>query len=158
MEHRSTTQKSSWKDKISSFKETIMSPRIKAVNAFRPRIEQGNTVQKPELLRAASRATGIVEGTLDQSIKEVRDQIIEFNRAGRAVKVDGLGTFSPNIDLDGTLSISFRADPAFGKGLNVPGIFTGTIINRENIGKTSEELVTLWNENYPNDPVVFSAN
>ena len=107
-----------------------MAPRIKAVNAYRPRIEQGNTVQKPELLRAASRATGIVEGTLDQSIKEVRDQIIEFNRAGRAVKVDGLGVFSPSIDIEGNLSISFRPDPAFAKGLNVPGIFTGTIVNR----------------------------
>ena len=33
--------------------------------------------------------TGIVEGTLDQSSKEVRDQVIEFNRARRAVKVEG---------------------------------------------------------------------
>ena len=135
-----------------------MAPRIKAVNAYRPRIEQGNTVQKPELLRAASRATGIVEGTLDQSIKELRDQIIEFNRSGRAVKVEGLGTFSPSIDLDGNLSIAFRADPAFGNGLNVPGIFTGTIINRENIGKTSEELVSLWNEAYPTDLVTSTLN
>ena len=135
-----------------------MAPRIKAVNAYRPRIEQGNTVQKPELIRAVSRATGIVEGTLDQSIKELRDQIIEFNRAGRAVKVDGLGTFSPSIDLEGNLSISFRPDPAFANGLNVPGIFTGTVINRENIGKTSEELMTKWNEAYPEDPVVFSQN
>jgi len=135
-----------------------MAPRIKAVNAYRPRIEQGNTVQKPELIRAVSRATGIVEGTLDQSIKELRDQIIEFNRAGRPVKVDGLGTFSPSIDLEGNLSISFRPDPAFANGLNVPGIFTGTVINRENIGKTSEELMTKWNEAYPEDPVVFSQN
>jgi len=29
-----------------------MAPRIKAVNAFRPRIEQGNTVQKPEFTLA----------------------------------------------------------------------------------------------------------
>ena len=55
-----------------------MAPRIKAVNAYRPRIEQGNTVQKPELIRAVSRATSLVEGTVDQAVKEVRDQIIEF--------------------------------------------------------------------------------
>src|SRR5689334_12212860 len=114
-----------------------MAPRIKAVNAYRPRIEQGNTVQKPELIRAVSRATSLVESTIDQAIKEVRDQIIEFCRAGRAVKVDALGTFSPSIDLEGNLAISFRPDPAFANGLNVPGIFTGTILNRENIGKTS---------------------
>ena len=53
-----------------------MAHKIRAVNAYRPRIEQGNTVQKPELLRAASRATGIVEGSLDLGIKELRDQII----------------------------------------------------------------------------------
>src|SRR5262245_56209741 len=135
-----------------------MAPRIKAVNAYRPRIEQGNTVQKPELVRALSRATGLVEGSIDQAIMELRDQIIEFNRAGRAVKVDGLGIFSPTIDLDGNLAISFRPDPALSDGLHVPGVFTGTIINRENIGRTSEELVAKWNENFPDDQVVFSQN
>jgi len=135
-----------------------MAPRIKAVNAYRPRIEQGNTVQKPELIRAVSRATSLVESTVDQAIKEVRDQIIEFCRAGRAVKVDSLGTFSPSIDLEGNLAISFRPDPAFANGLNVPGIFTGTIINRENIGKTSDELIAKWNEAFPTDQVVFSEN
>ena len=135
-----------------------MAPRIKAVNAFRPRIEQGNTVQKPELVRALSRATGLVEGSIDQSIKELRDQIIEFNRAGRAVKVDGLGTFSPSIDLDGNLAISYRPDPVLSNGLNIPGVFSGRIINRENIGKTSEDLVTMWNESFPDDLVTTSPN
>jgi hypothetical protein len=134
-----------------------MAPRIQAINAYRPRIEQGNTVQKPELLRSVSRATSLVEGTVDQTIKEVRDQIIEFCRSGRAVKVEGLGVFSPSIDLEGTLSISFRADPAFANGLNVPGIFSGTIMNRENIGKTSAELVENWNFRHPEDPVPPAA-
>lgn len=131
-----------------------MAPRIKAVNAYRPRIEQGNTVQKPELLRAVSRATSLVEGSIDQAVKEVRDQIIEFCRTGRAVKVEALGTFSPSIDLEGNLAISFRPDPAFANGLNVPGIFTGTILNRENVGKTSDELVNKWNTEHADDPVI----
>ena len=136
-----------------------MAPRIKAVNAYRPRIEQGNTVQRPELIRAVSRATSLVEGSVDLVIKEVRDQIIEFCRSGRAAKVEGLGIFAPNIDLDGNLSISFRPDPFFANGLNVPGTFSGTIRNRENIGKTSNELIAMWNENYPEDLVEgFSAN
>ena len=133
-----------------------MAPRIKAVNAYRPRIEQGNTVQKPELLRAVSRATSLVEGTVDQTIKELRDQTIEYCRAGRAVKIEGLGTFSPSIDLEGILSISFRPDPAFANGLNMPGFFTGTILNRENIGKTSDELVARWNADYPGDQIAAS--
>ena len=135
-----------------------MASRIKAIGTYRPRIEQGNTVQRAELIRALSRATGLVEGSIDQVIKELRDQIIEFNRAGRAVKVDGLGTYSPNISLDGTLDLQYRADTAFANGLNIPGIFTGTILNRENIGKTGEELVAKWNMQYPDDPIVFSEN
>jgi hypothetical protein len=130
-----------------------MAPLIKAVNAYRPRIEQGNTVQKPEFIRAVSRATSLVEGTVDQAVKEVRDQIVEFCRAGRAVKVDGLGTFTPTIDLDGYFAISFRADPAMGYGLNVPGTFSGTILNREFIGKTSNELAARWNDEHTDDPV-----
>jgi hypothetical protein len=130
-----------------------MAHKIKAINAYRPRIEQGNTVQKPELIRALSRATSLVEGSVDQTMKELRDQLIEYCRAGRAVKVEGLGTWTPTIGLDGTLDIQYRPDPAFSYGLNVPGVFSGTVINRENIGKTSDELVARWNEENPDDPV-----
>ncbi|MFT3894830.1 MAG: hypothetical protein QM730_24635 [Anaerolineales bacterium] len=133
-----------------------MAPRIKAVNAYRPRIEQGNTVQRPELVRAISRATSLVEGSADMAIKEVRDQIIEFCRAGRAVKVDGLGTFTPTIDLEGFFAIAYRADPAMNAGINVPGTFTGTIANREYIGKNSDELVAKWNEDHAEDPVTLT--
>jgi len=136
----------------------IMAQKIKAINAFRPRIEQGSTVQKPELLRAVSRATSLVEGPVDLVTKEMRDQIILFCSAGRAVKVEGLGTFTPSIDLEGNIAISFRADSAFANGLNMPGTFNGRILNRENIGKTSDELVTLWNTQYPEDLVEFSQN
>jgi len=130
-----------------------MAPRIKAIGAYRPRIDQGKTVQKPELLRSSSRATGLVEGTLDLGIKELRDQIVEFCRAGRAVKIEGLGTWTPNISLDGRLDIQYRADNALINGLNLPGVFTGKIIHRENIGKSGEELIAMWNEAYPDDPV-----
>ena len=130
-----------------------MAPKIKAIGAFRPRIDQGKTAQKPELLRAASRATGLVEGTLDLSIRELRDQIIEFCRAGRAVKIDGLGTWSPNLKMDGSFDIQYRADNALINGLNVPGVFSGEILNADNIGLSGDDLVTLWNNQHPEDPV-----
>ena len=52
----------------------IMAQRIKVISLYRPRIELGNTVQKPELIRLVSRATGLVEATMDYGIKELRDQ------------------------------------------------------------------------------------
>jgi hypothetical protein len=130
-----------------------MAHRIKVISLYRPRIKQGNTVQKPELIRRVTHATGLVEGALDYSLKELRDHIIEITRSGRAVKIDGLGTWSPNIGMDGSFDIQYRADTALVIGLNAPGTFTGTIRNRENIGKTGDELVTKWNSNHPDDQV-----
>jgi hypothetical protein len=53
----------------------------------------------------------------------------------------------------GTLAICFRPSPAFANGLNIPGIFTGTIINRENIGKSTRELENKWNEDNPDNQI-----
>jgi hypothetical protein len=130
-----------------------MAHRIKVISLYRPRIEQGNTVQKPELIRLVSRSTGLVEATLDYGIKELRDQIIEIARSGRAVKIEGLGTWSPNIGLDGSFDLQYRADTALINGLNVPGTFPGTIRNREHIGKTADELIVRWNTENPTDQV-----
>ena len=63
-----------------------MASKIKVIGVYRPRIELGQTVQKKELMRAVSRATGLVEGSADQAIKEFRDQIIEFLR--RSVSIE----------------------------------------------------------------------
>jgi len=128
-----------------------MATKIQAISTYRPRVEQGNTVQKAELVRAVARATNLNEGTVDSVIKELRDLIIQFNREGRAVKVEGLGTYTPNIGLDGVFDLQYRADTALNIGLNEPQTFTGTITNREYIGKTTAELVAKWNEDHPQD-------
>jgi hypothetical protein len=131
-----------------------MTHRIQIISIYRPRIDQGNTVQKPELIRSVSRATGIVEALMDYVVKELRDKIIEFLLSGRVVKIEGLGTWTPNIGLDGTLSVQYRADNALVRALKTSGEFTGRIDNRQNIGKTGDELVRLWNEQHPDDPVL----
>ncbi len=130
-----------------------MAHRIQVISISRPRVEQGNTVQKPELIRSMARETGLVEASVDCSLTELRDTILKFCRSGRSVKVDGLGTWSPNIGLDGRFDLQYRADTALVNGMNVPDTFTGTIRNRKNIGKTADELVTAWNAEHPDDPV-----
>jgi hypothetical protein len=130
-----------------------MAHRIQVISILRPRIDLGRTVQKPELLRSISHATSLVEGSLDLTIKELRDNIIEICRSGLAVKIEGLGTWTPKLSLDGTLSIQYRPDTALVNALKVPGTFTGRIVHKENIGKAGDELVAQWNEDHPDDPV-----
>ena len=131
-----------------------MASRIKAIGEFRPRIQLGETAQKGELVELVASRSGQNEGTIDLGIKELRDSIIFILRRGRAVKIEGLGIWTPNIGLDGTLDVQYRQDPDLKNGLNAPGTFLAPIKNRENIGKTPDELIALWNEAHPEDPVV----
>jgi hypothetical protein len=55
-------------------------------------------------------------------------------------------------------SIKGCPNSAFVNGLHISVIFIGPIINRENIGKTSDNLFAKWNEAYAEDQVVFSSN
>jgi hypothetical protein len=131
-----------------------MASKIKAVNAYRPKIALGATVQKEELLRYIAGRTGINEGTLDYALREVRDAIIFFGQSGRGVKIEGLGTYLPSVALDGAFDVDYRQAPDIKNGLNAPGAFTGQIENKENVGKTADDLVAQWDQDHPEDPVV----
>lgn len=130
-----------------------MATRIEAVNAYRPKIKLGRIAGTDELVAFIARSTGLNESGVRQVLLELRDAAIFFNSQGRSVKLEGLGNYTPNIDLKGKLKISHRADSALINALNAGGAFRGDIINKDNIGKTSDELVAMWNADHPTDPV-----
>ncbi|RMH79195.1 MAG: hypothetical protein D6681_19375, partial [Calditrichaeota bacterium] len=66
---------------------------------------------------------------------------------------EGLGVYTPTIDLSGTIKVGHRADPVIKKRLNAPGAFKGEILHREHIGKSGDDLVAMWNAEHPDDPV-----
>lgn len=130
-----------------------MASRIEAINAYRPRVKLGRTAGTEELVDFIARSTGLNESGVRQVLLELRDAAIFFSRQGRAVKFEGLGTYSPNINLSGKLKISHRADSALSKALNAGGAYQGDIINKANIGKTVAELIAMWNADNPGDLV-----
>ena len=130
-----------------------MASRIQAINAYRPRIKLGRTVGTEDLVDFIARSTGLNESGVRQVLLELRDATIFFNSQGQGVKLEGLGTYSPSIDLNGTIKIGHRADSSLKNALNAQGAFKGTIENRDAIGKTSDELVAQWNADNPSDPV-----
>jgi len=119
-----------------------MASRIKAINAYRPRIVLGKRVEMDEQVRFIARSTGLNESTIRQVLIEARDTVVFFNLAGRPVKLEGLGTYTPTIDLAGEFSVGHRADTHLKNAFNAPGDFQGEIENRENIGVTGDELKT----------------
>ncbi len=130
-----------------------MASRIKAIGAYRPRIVLGRRAEMNELVDLIAARTGLNEGEVSQVLLEMRDAVVFFNLQGRAVKLEGLGTYTPTIQLDGDFGVGHRADKEIKNSLNTPGEFRGEIENRANIGKTSDELVAMWNEEHPDDPV-----
>ena len=130
-----------------------MAVKMHALGAYRPRIIQGQTVQMPVLVRFIAGTTGLNEGTITQVLLELRDTIVYYSALGQAVKLPGLGTFTPTILLDGSFKVSIRPDPFLNHQLNGEGVSREKIANREHIGKSLAELVALWNSKHPEDPI-----
>ena len=105
-----------------------------------------------QLVKYIADRTGVTEGEASIVLKELRDGIF-YNLQGQGAKIEGLGTYLPKVGLDGIFDVSHRLDKAIRNGLNTPGAFSGKIENRANIGKSADDLVALWNEEHPADPV-----
>ena len=96
--------------------------------------------------------TGLNEGTIRFVVYELRDAMLKAHRHGQAVKIEGLGTFTPTVRLDGDMDILFRPDPDMLRQLNDSARFRAKILNKSNIGKSADELIAQWNAEHPDDP------
>ena len=130
-----------------------MASRIKAINAYMPQIKLGKRAEMDDLVKFIARSTGLNESTIRQVLIELRDTVIFFNLRGEPVQLEGLGTYTPTIGLDGVIEVGHRADKYIKNQLNMTNAFKGEILRRENIGKSGDELVGLWNTDHTDDPV-----
>ena len=130
-----------------------MASKIQAINVFRPKINLRPSVAMKELVEYIADRTGLNKGEIQMALSELSDAVQFYNKRGQGVKLQGLGTYLPKINLQGKFSISHRLDREIANELNAPGAFSGDIQNRQNIGKTPDELVALWNEAHPDGPV-----
>ncbi|MCX6582664.1 MAG: HU family DNA-binding protein [Candidatus Aminicenantes bacterium] len=131
-----------------------MASIIRAIAEFAPKIKNVKTSTMSELVKTIAGRTGLNKGDILQVVNQFKEVIILTTQAGRGVKIEGLATFKPKINLKGQISLSIRIDPSFIAELNAPKTFEGFIENREMIGKTTQDIITKWNEKYPDDPVV----
>ena len=131
-----------------------MANRLTALSEYRPRVKLGKLVGTPELARYIARGTSLNRGEIGNVLDELNEAIIFYGQKGLPVKINGVGVFSPTIKADGTFRIGFRLDTSISKALNVQRIFSGDVENSANVGMTMEDMIALWNEEHPDDPVV----
>lgn len=131
-----------------------MANRINAIKALMPQIELNKTVQVDELASYINRGTNLNPSQIKFVLDELNNALLFFTCSGQPVKLDGIGTFTPGIRLNGEFTINVRVDRELINGLNNPEAFKGRISNRHNIGKSSDELVEGWNHDHPGDQVL----
>lgn len=84
---------------------------------------------------------------------ELQATIVYFLLRGRGVKLEGLGTYLPNINYQGMFDVAHRLDRRLKRELSIRRAFSGRIRNKKNIGKSADEIYALWNSEHPEDPV-----
>lgn len=130
-----------------------MTPGIKAIKALQASIEPERTAEMRDLVEFMQRRTGLNEGEIWLLLMELRDALVFFAHHGQATKVPGIGTFTPTLRADGDFHMTFRPAVKLKQALNSDD-FNGTLKNKHNRGKSAGELVALWNDLHPDDPVV----
>ncbi len=130
-----------------------MARKITAIRKFRPEIKRERTLQTRQVVEDIAQHTGLNTGEVLFVTYELRDTILMAHRTGRAVKIEGLGTFTPTIRMDGTLDILFRPEPEILRQLNDRTKFYAKILNKKSIKKSVDELYAQWDEEYPDNPV-----
>jgi hypothetical protein len=127
-----------------------MARRIQAITAYRPRIVQGKAISEKRYMGALTQRSTLSPGVV-RNVQECEvEALTNFLLEGRPVHT-GVAIYSLDISLDGKYEVHVRPDRRIAQAVNVKGAFQGTIANAENIGKTSDELVEMWNEDHPND-------
>ena len=131
-----------------------MASQIQALNHYRPQIEYGETAGWREVAEFLEARTTLSKTDIIATLTGLQDAVLYFNLQGRGVKLEGLGSYLPNINYQGEIDAAHRLDRRLKRQLN-NGSFSGKIRNKKNIGKTVEQVVAMWNAEHPDDPVLY---
>jgi len=128
-----------------------MAKKIQAWSAYGPRIELAKPMTKDEIIENIVNATNQSRGSVLAVLAELDVQLEAGLKAGRIVQMPNGTHFEPTGKKDGSIEINVRTNPVVTRRVNTD--FRGEWINAGNIGKTQDEIITLWNAAHPDDPV-----
>ena len=129
-----------------------MAHQIQAVTAYRPRIERGDPVQEERFMELITQRTTLSSGVVKNVQEAEVETLIGLLAEGRPVHT-GVAVYTPTIDLDGQIKVGVKVDRRILGTLNASGKFRGRVLNAEQIGSSSADLVEMWNLMHPDDPV-----
>ena len=129
-----------------------MAKPIQAVTEYRPRIDLAEPASVDRFLELITQRTTLSSGVVKNVQESEVEVLIGLLLDGRPVHT-GIAIYTPSIDADGTIEVKVKVDKRILRALNAPEAFRGHIINKENIGKTRDDFIEMWNADHPDDPI-----
>jgi hypothetical protein len=129
-----------------------MAKKIQAWAEFGPRLEPADPMTGEELIENIIAATNQSRGSVLAVLAELDTQIEAGLKVGRIVQLPNGTHFRPTGKSDGRVEADVRVNPDLVKRVNTG--FRGKWRNAAHIGKPEAEIVALWNQAHPNDPLV----
>lgn len=132
-----------------------MAKEIQAFRAYTPRIQHGKLVETKTVAELIEGRCSMTAGDVYSALLQLSYTFAFYATAGIPVRLMGVGIFSTTIDKGGVFGLNFRPDPALIAKINYKNKinFEGTIVNKDMMGKTAEEMVERWNKEHPDDPI-----
>lgn len=128
-----------------------MAKKIKMWRVLGPRLAPATPMESEDVVEELVEATNESRGSLLSTLSEL-DVVLERGlKSGRAVKLPNGTIYRARCDKNGKIKVSVTLPARVIKRIN--NEFRGQIINAANIGKSEEEMIALWNETYPDDPI-----
>ncbi len=128
-----------------------MAKKIQMWHKLGPKLAPTDPVEAEEVIELLVETTNQTRGSLLAILSEL-DVILERSlKAGRSVKLPNGTIFRPVGKKDGSISVKSRFSTRMSKSIDAEK--RAEWINAENIGKTEAEMIVIWNELYPDDPI-----
>jgi hypothetical protein len=128
-----------------------MAKKIQAWTQYGPRLKPATPLSGDELIEQVTEGSNESMSSV-LAVLSALDRVMEQAlKAGRIVQMPNGTHFRPIGKGDGTVKVKVRVNPFVMRDVN--DNFRGAWRNAENIGKTTDELIALWNEAHPDDLV-----
>lgn len=128
-----------------------MAKRIQMWKELGPQIESGSPMDPEEVIEELIGTTNQTKGSLLGLLAELDRVTVKALRFGRRVKLPNGLRFRPVGKRDGSIVIKIEYGVRIKENVNTNPHVKWK--NAKNIGLSDEEMVALWNELYPDDPI-----
>ena len=130
-----------------------MAKILEAVRDYGPDVKLNTTVSLREICHFISMRTSTTNGQVQMMLSELNEAIAYFNNQGTPVNLPGIGRFAPSIDRHGNFRVNMNVDKSLINQMNSPGVYTGKVENKQNIGLNNEGYKQIWDTDHPDNPL-----